>query len=246
MMTLAQQIVSAARTGRLIRGIRRRLYGALGMSARVQNRAERDVDQYVRESFFSKLRRAAIEYENDEPVAVVRVRKGVHLDSQFFSLTSSLMIDVRRLYNIRRASKSGPAGHDRRSKIVVASTFPAWPARHGGQQRLLNIYARLCERVDVTLISLSSVCAKLQTVEFGAHFREIAVPQTPAHHKFEGRLRSKLEGMPVTDIAAIHGISLTPMFEDILKRALADATLAVAEHPYCFNALRRVWPGLIV
>ena len=52
--------------------------------------------------------------------------------------------------------------------------------------------------------------------------------------------------MSVTDIAAIHGLALTPMFEGTLKCALAGAVLAVAEHPYCFNALRRVWSGPIV
>jgi len=194
-------------------------------------------------SLINHLRRVSLEYENDEPVAVVRTRDGVHLDSRYFSAIQPVMNALRVLKMMRKAPANGAAGPGRKPKIVVANTFPAWPALGGGQQRILNIYAHLCERVDITLVSLSSVDAKLQTFEFGPCFREIIVPQSYAHFEFEKSLRSRLGGMPVADIAAIRGIDLTPMFGKILRRALANATFAIAQHPYCFNALRSVWSG---
>jgi len=194
-------------------------------------------------SLIEQLRRVSLEYENDEPVAVARTRDGVHLGSRFFSAASPLMMALRRLKMMRKAPGNGAAGPGRKPKIVVVNTFPVWPALAGGQQRILNIYGHLCERADVTLVNLASVDTKLQTVEFGPHFREIIVPQSREHFRFEERLRSRLDGMPVADIAAIHGIDLTPMFGKILKRALANAALAIAEHPYGFGALRSVWSG---
>ncbi len=190
-----------------------------------------------------QLRRVSLEYENDEPVAVVRTRNGVHLGSRSFSATLPLMNALRRLKMMREAPANDASEQGRKPKIVVANTFPVWPALGGGQQRILNIYAHLCERVDVTLVSLSSVAAKLQTVEFGPGFREIVVPQSRAHFKFERSLSSRLDDMSVGDIAAIHGASLTPLFGKVLKRALANAFLAIAEHPYAFNALRSIWSG---
>jgi len=213
--------------------IRRQRYGGLSVDPRVKRRAIEN------KKFFLRLSQAAIEYESDDPVEVIGLHRGAHFD---FSPEYSLMAQIRRRLKKLTATEND-ALTSGKPKIVVANTFPVWPAQGGGRVRVLNIYAHLSERVDVTLVSLSSVATKLQTVIFGKHFREIIVPQTPAHKQLERDLRSKLDGLSVTDLAAIHGLTLTPMFEATLKSALAGAVLAVAEHPYCFNALRRVWLG---
>ena len=217
--------LSATRLERkIMSSIRQRLYGALGIAPRVQKRIERTLGGHARKNSFPYLRQAAIEYESGEPVEAVGIRKGMHLDSR--------PVDFRPAWwpmaKTQTATENGCALTGGKPKIVVANTFPAWPAQGGGQVRVLNIYAHLSERMDVTLVSLSSVAAKLQTVIFGNHFREIVVPQALAHGEFEDRLRYKLDGMSVTDIAAIHGLALTPMFEGSLKCALAGAVLAVA------------------
>jgi glycosyltransferase involved in cell wall biosynthesis len=141
---------------------------------------------------------------------------------------------------------SGIGANKRKNpRIVIVNTFAAWPAHNGGQQRLLNIHRYLSERADITLISLVPPYVPFQVLEFNPNFREIRVRQTSVHYRAQEQMDEAM-GVPATDIAAIDGLSMTPAFERILRYKLKNADIAVAEHPYCFRALQRVWSGPLV
>jgi len=131
-------------------------------------------------------------------------------------------------------------------RFVVVNTFNAWPAHNGGQQRILNIYRYLSKRADITLISLVPPYVPFQMLEFNSSFREIRVRQTAKHYHAQEQMDEAIGNIAATDIAAIDGLSMTPAFERILRYRLQDADIAVAEHPYCFRALQRVWSGPVV
>ena len=134
----------------------------------------------------------------------------------------------------------------RKPRFVVVNTFSAWPAHSGGQQRILNIYRYLSERADITLISLVPPYIPFQLLEFNPNFREIRVRQTTEHYRCQEQMDKAIGNIAATDIAAIDGLSMTPAFERILRYKLQDADIAIAEHPYCFRALQRVWSGPVV
>jgi glycosyltransferase involved in cell wall biosynthesis len=134
----------------------------------------------------------------------------------------------------------------RKLRLVVVNTFNAWPAHNGGQQRLLNIYRYLSERADITLISLVPPYVPFQLLEFNPSFREIKVRQTIKHYRSQEEIDKSIGNIAATDIAAIDGLSMTPAFERILRYKLQDADIAVAEHPYCFRTLQRVWSGPVL
>jgi glycosyltransferase involved in cell wall biosynthesis len=150
----------------------------------------------------------------------------------------------------REASPAQVNGRARHHSEVAESrvryTFRVWPAYSGGQQRMLNIYAQLAHRADVTLVSFDYSAERITTVELGKNFRQVVTPTTPEHLTHDLALSATLGGASVTDIAAIEIEKFSPKFCQTLAKALVGADLAIAEHPYCFNAIHRAWRGPLV
>jgi glycosyltransferase involved in cell wall biosynthesis len=199
----------------------------------------------INDSFRENLRAEAAKLQNDDPIEPVRVRRGVQTNSSYSVLQRTVRALVSALRPARQqAATAGLAA--RLPKIVVVNTFPVWPPRSGGQQRIASLYGELSERLNITVVSLSSQKRKLQTIEFGSTFREVIVPRTATFQKHVEALSRRLGGRSVDDLAAIHGLDLVPAFGQALERVLDDASLVVVEHPYCFYAVERLWRGRVV
>jgi glycosyltransferase involved in cell wall biosynthesis len=142
-------------------------------------------------------------------------------------------------------SMVGRKQEPRLPRLVVVNTFNCWPPHGGGQIRILNFYKTLSERADITLVSLAPSSCAYRTLVFNENFREFVIPATRKQYSWEAKLQEAL-GVYATDIAAIDNLSLTPDFATVLRLALHDADIAVAEHPYCFRTLRQVWKGRVI
>ena len=133
------------------------------------------------------------------------------------------------------------AATTKRKKIVVTSTFPAWPPEGGGQSRLYNLYAQLARQHDVTLACLGAEKRHLRLLP---HLTEHVCPESMGQ-----RLHTKAvqagRSVSVGDIGAIDGILKNQPYLDLLETLCADADLVVASHPYLYHAIRAVWPGPI-
>lgn len=129
---------------------------------------------------------------------------------------------------------------ERKDKIVVALTFPAFPVRGGGQARVFNLYRSLAKTFDVELVCLCAAGESAGSEMIAPGLRQTKVPMSAGQAESEVEMSRLVDWVPVTDIAAIDGWSLTPAYADALSVAAENARAVVLSHPYllrCIEAL---------
>lgn len=124
-------------------------------------------------------------------------------------------------------------------KLVVAVTFPIFPPRHGGQNRVYNLYRHFASQYDVTLVALVDPDSSPSDTEIAPGLREIRIPKSRDSMRYQAKLQSQFT-IPVTDIAATQFYHHTPALLDVLRREAADASALIACHPYLFPALAEI------
>lgn len=142
------------------------------------------------------------------------------------------------------SSRRGRSRRPRRDKLVVTSTFPVHPRRHGGQLRAYHLYGRLTESFDVQIVSLVSSDQSQQQIVLADGFVETLTPRTIQHDIREAELYWSVGGIPVADISAARFIDLSPAYLDALRGALADAVGVILAEPFLHPALQIVRPDL--
>lgn len=151
---------------------------------------------------------------------------------------------VEALVGDRVQSRPGRTRRPRRDKLVVTSTFPVHPRRHGGQLRAFHLYRSLTERFDVHVVSLVSSDQSGQQVTLADGFVEDLVPKTVDHDVAEAELYWSVGGIPVADISAAKFIERSPAYVNALRGALGDAVAVVLAEPFLYPALQLVRPDL--
>lgn len=134
-----------------------------------------------------------------------------------------------------------PATRGNKRRMVVATTFPIYPPRGGGQARIYHLYRAWSERYDISIVSLGAVGDALDQ-EIAPGLREIRVPKTVEHLRAEERFSAEVGWVPITDIVASRLIDKTPVFMDRLRDACRGADIVVASHPYFATQLRTCAP----
>ena len=139
------------------------------------------------------------------------------------------------------------AGYAERGKprsMVVAVSFPVYPPRSGGQNRIYHLYRHIAAFTPVTLVTLCSAELPPMEMEIAPGLTEIRVPKTARHQLAEAALEAEL-GVSVGDIHAIGHIEQTPQYLLALRSACREADLVVASHPYLFRAIKAVYRGAV-
>ena len=136
---------------------------------------------------------------------------------------------------------AGAATTHARSKIVVLSTYPAEPARHGGQIRLNRLLRGLVERFDVDLVTADHGLETTRVTYPFRGLRQIEAASGTAYMELEARLASQAS-IPVGDIAAALFAHHSPEFVRVVREATTNAVGAVLEQPYLLPLLTRVAP----
>ena len=124
-----------------------------------------------------------------------------------------------------------------RPKIVIVSTFPIDPPRHGGQSRIFNLYRHLADAFDSVVISVAYPHQESADTLIAPGVREIRIAVSKAHHVAEKEIEARV-GVPVTDVAMQDLYPLTPEIAQTIERESTGAVAAIASHPYLFTALR--------
>jgi glycosyltransferase involved in cell wall biosynthesis len=123
-----------------------------------------------------------------------------------------------------------------RPKLVVTTTFPLTPAVGGGQLRAFNLYRALTGTYDVEVVSMAPMDHSASRVVHAPGFVTTVVPKSDRHDRREREIEMRAR-IPITDVVASALVPLTPEFGEALRRALADATAAVAAEPYLVGAV---------
>lgn len=123
-----------------------------------------------------------------------------------------------------------------RRKLVVASTFPIFPPRHGGQMRTLHLFRAMAPDFDTVVVSLGRSNEPPFDAEIAPGVREVRVPMSEEHERRDRKAEAEI-GVPVTDVIMPELHSLTPRLRETLERESRDACAVVASHPYLYPIL---------
>jgi len=130
-------------------------------------------------------------------------------------------------------------------RLTIATSFPIFPPRGGGQRRVSGLYGALAKQgVEVEIVSLVSHGSRAGPRTIAPGVREIRVPKTSEHETREAELHRSLR-VPVSDIALALYHDLTPDFAAALATSARDARAIVLCHPFAYRSLPGSSPPLV-
>ncbi len=130
-----------------------------------------------------------------------------------------------------------------RKKIVVLSTYPIYPPRGGGQNRIFYLYKEIAKDFDVEIISLSENESSFK--EISPNLFEKRIKKGDEFLKYEGEM-SKFTKVPVSDVAVMEYFDKIPSLKEEFLKSSKDAFLAISSHPYFYPFLKKYAKSNIV
>lgn len=122
-------------------------------------------------------------------------------------------------------------------RMTVATTFPVYPPRNGGQCRIYYLLRGLAEHLEIDLVTLGPPDERGFERAIAPRVREVRVAKSAAHQAAETELSRSVDFVPVTDV----GMSLlhekTPVYGEVVAVCAAGSELTVACHPYVLPVL---------
>ena len=129
-------------------------------------------------------------------------------------------------------------------RILVPLTFPVWPPRSGGQNRVFHLYRHIARYVPVTLLTLCNSEDAPLDGELAPGLRELRIPKSGRHQQGEQATEQQVEAS-VADLYAIDHYHESPGYMAALRQLSEQSDLVVASHPYLYRAIRAVYRGLL-
>jgi glycosyltransferase involved in cell wall biosynthesis len=126
-----------------------------------------------------------------------------------------------------------------RLKITAALTFPVYPPRGGGQNRVFHLYRHLAKKFDVELVTFTDRQEPFQG-EIAPGLWETRIPMSAQHRQAEADIRSKSGVLQITDVVMPQLYHLTPAYVEALRKATTNSSFIVASHPYLLPAIQKV------
>ncbi len=125
----------------------------------------------------------------------------------------------------------------RQKKITVVTTYPIYPPRGGGQNRIFYLYKELAKNMKVEIICLVHESEEYKKSEIAPNLFEIRVPKTKEHAHKEWKIEEQA-GIPVTDIAMLYLYNETTLFVEEVKKSCETSVYVVTSHPYAYLLLK--------
>lgn len=129
--------------------------------------------------------------------------------------------------------------------IVVAVSFPVFPPKSGGQNRIYHLYREVAKQANVTLVTLCDLDREPIDCEIAPGLRERRVPKSEKHQCLEEQAEERL-GASVGDLVAMQHIEETAEYLRALREETEVADMVVASHHYLYPAIRYVYRGPVV
>jgi len=126
-----------------------------------------------------------------------------------------------------------------RKKITVATTYPIYPPRGGGQNRVYYLYRELAKTFDIEIISLANENETGFSKEIAPNLIETRVPKSKKHAHKEWNYFEKEVGIPVTDIAMLFLYNETNDYINAIISASKNSAFIISSHPYTFGLIKK-------
>jgi glycosyltransferase involved in cell wall biosynthesis len=123
-----------------------------------------------------------------------------------------------------------------KEKIIVLSTYPVFPRKHGGQLRIFNLYKNLTAKYDITIISLTKEPKGYE--KRINNLKEICIPMSQKHIEKEWEIERDI-GIPITDIVMRQLSYLTPLYQETIDTKAMTANILITAHPYLFHVISK-------
>lgn len=122
--------------------------------------------------------------------------------------------------------------------LTVVTTYPIYPPRGGGQNRVYYLYKELSKFFSITVVSLIHALGEVSKKQLAPNFYEIQVPKTLEHIQKEESIQ-KIAGIAITDIALIDIYELTPEYINQIKTSAKSADFIISTSPYTYPLLKK-------
>lgn len=129
-------------------------------------------------------------------------------------------------------------------KITVVTTYPIYPPRGGGQNRVFYLYKELAKSMKVEIVSLVHENQEYQKSEIAPNLFEIRVPKTKEHAHAEWEMQQQA-GIPITDIAMLYFAHKTPLFQKSVADSFKDSEFLIATQPYTYAVCKSITAEVI-
>lgn len=126
----------------------------------------------------------------------------------------------------------------KRKKITVAATYPVFPPRGGGQNRIFYLYKELAAYIDVELVTLGGENEAGFSREIAPNLVETRTPKSASFAAKEFQIEQKL-GIPATDIAMLYHHAEAKEYSEAVKRAAAGSDAVISSCPYPYYVLKK-------
>lgn len=149
---------------------------------------------------------------------------------------------VKKLLNINVQHRSE---QKKRKKITVVTTYPVFPPRGGGQNRVYYLYKELAAEFDIEVVSLAANGTDFFSREIASGLTETRVPKSVRHAQKEWRIEKKVN-IPITDIAFMFLFEETPAYIDAVVRAVEGSEFVIMTQPYLYGLLKKYTKNTII
>jgi len=123
-------------------------------------------------------------------------------------------------------------------KITLATTYPIYPPRGGGQNRIFYLYKEIAHYFDIELITLTGEDDKCFRKEIAPNLIENRVPKSKEYAEKEFQIQQKI-GIPASDIAMLYFYDDAGDYSKAIKRYAGNADCVISSHPYTYRILKK-------
>lgn len=121
-------------------------------------------------------------------------------------------------------------------RVVIANFYPVWPAMGGGQRRIYFLARELSKVFDVEIVAPERSGAS-HTTHFTHSFRETCVAVESQFRALEVKIDSEVN--MAADLAYTKYWHECQLYQEMLRKRLANADFAISAHPYSIAALKQ-------
>ncbi len=177
-----------------------------------------------------------IEYTARMGLRAKKAVENINWENAFNALNPFL----NRSAPVKAAKTTGSKAGVSRKKITLATTYPVYPPRGGGQNRIFYLYKELANYFDVELITLAGENDAGFRKEIAPNLIENRIPKSKEFADKEYRQLQKKIGIPATDIAMLYFYGDLKDYEKAAEKSAGNADFLIASHPYSYYVLNKL------
>ncbi len=118
-------------------------------------------------------------------------------------------------------------------KVLVLNFFPAFtPPASGGELRYFNIYNRLSEKYDISLLSPTYPNHKLEIIEHSNTFREYRIPKESIHTQLHMEIGAKNIGSEISALVCALSANYPNKYHVFYNKLYQDSDIIIHDGPF--------------